>query len=76
MEPDFKNSLLVKKPIFQSYEMEICKLNFCEINRVESGECRIENVECRIESGELRVKSGEWKIESGELRAKSGECKM
>jgi hypothetical protein len=52
MEPDFKNSLLVKKPIFQSYEMEICKLNFSEINRGESGGLR-------VESGELRVKSGE-----------------
>ncbi len=37
--------------------MEICKLNFCEINRVESGECRIENLKCRIESGEFRAES-------------------
>jgi hypothetical protein len=33
--------------------MEVCKLNFCEINRVESGECR-------NESGEFRVM--DWQI--------------
>jgi hypothetical protein len=52
--------------------MEICKLNFCEINRVESGEFRIENVECRIESGELRVGDGELKVKSLGLKALTG----
>jgi hypothetical protein len=59
MEPDFKNSLLVKKPIFQSYEMEICKLNFSEINRGESGEWRVESGGLRVENVKLKVRSEE-----------------